>query len=110
MIQEKIPELPTSDELRDQGIQQAYQKLSLAWEIAFDLMLAEFAKSGEFFTAEHVRQQIGLPPSGPNGLGAAFHMAKRTGRILHQGWQKNTTPSAHSRHVRVYTAVKKGLS
>ncbi len=105
---EEMPPLPTGQQLRDEGIEKAYKRIPLAWELEFDLLIAHYGHTGELFTAEHVRRKIGMPPSGPNGLGAAFHVAKHAGRIIQVGWQQNTVPSAHSRHVRVYRTARKG--
>ncbi len=108
MVTEKMPAIPTGPELREEGIEQAYGRIPLAWEMEFDLLIGHFAHTGQLFTAEHIRKRIGLPPSGPNGLGAAFHIARKKGLIESVGWQENTIPSAHSRHVRVYRALRKG--
>lgn len=105
-----MPPIPTGEELKEEGIDKAYRRLPLAWEVEFDLLIGHWAQTGQLFTAEHVRKRIGLPSSGPNGLGAAFHIAKKRGLIEHVGWQENTTPTAHGRHVRVYRARRKGLS
>lgn len=90
--------------LRDQGIAQVDSHTPEAWKTSMDTAISTYAKTGQSFTAEDVREIAGEPPT-PNAMGARFLAAIQRGIIRKVGYRSARRSSAHARAIAVYTGA-----
>lgn len=88
--------------LADLGGDLARRAVHTSWRIACDGAIADLAATGEPFTAEDVRERVGVMTGRESAMGGAFRAAAREGLILAAGWRTASRPEAHQRALRVW--------
>lgn len=89
--------IKSGEELRDAGVSSVNKNTPEEWKAACRLAIARLASTGETFTAEDVRKQIGDPPNHANAMGAQFIGAAKEGIIQKVGYAQPMRPSSHAR-------------
>lgn len=88
----------TGKDLRDEGVASVNGHTPETWKDSAQLLIARLASTGETFTAEDVRREVGDPPAHWNAMGAQFIGAAKAGIIEKVGY---TQPTRSSRHASV---------
>lgn len=89
----------------DVGADLARHAVHTSWRLAADGAIADLAASGRRFTAEDVRERVGVMTGRESALSAAFRVAARRGEIVLVGFVEATRPEAHGRALRVWVGA-----
>jgi len=91
--------------LADVGANLAVNSVHVAWRVAAEAALERLAASGQTFTAEDVREEVGVLTGRENALGGVIRRAAQAGRIVTVGYRPAARPGAHARVLRVWRGV-----
>jgi hypothetical protein len=87
---------------RDDGMRAALHNTDVRWRSAADQAIRDLAATGLEFTAEHVRERVGVIAAPPQALGAVFNAARRAGIIVPVGYATATRPERHGGLLRTW--------
>lgn len=88
-------QLSLSDALRDQGLAIVDSAESDDWKARADAAMERLARSGQPFSSEDLRAEVG-DPEHANAMGAVFHRAARRRLIRRYGFVTYQRPESHA--------------
>lgn len=94
-------QLTIAEALAQEGMARATEASNPDAIAAVDALIAKYAKTGERFSSNDLRNQI---PEGvkPNAIGGRFRRAAERGLIRHVDWVTSTKENTHGHPVRVW--------